>query len=122
MPPNPQTPLPTTPQPLLIRYVILHHTGTTPEHYDLMLQLPGIDLLPTWRILPPPGTWRDQPPATERLADHRPAYLTYEGPISDNRGQVRRVGEGEGFLTTSGEEFYLWLETLNCRITLPANA
>jgi hypothetical protein len=30
----------------------------------------------------------------ERLADHRVAYLEYEGEISGGRGSVRRVAEG----------------------------
>lgn len=30
----------------------------------------------------------------ERLGDHRPAYLKYEGEVSGGRGSVRRVGEG----------------------------
>ncbi len=29
-----------------------------------------------------------------RIADHRPAYLTYEGPISKDRGSVRRLAHG----------------------------
>ena len=29
------------------------------------------------------------------LADHRLAYLDYEGPLSENRGQVTRVDRGE---------------------------
>ncbi len=29
-----------------------------------------------------------------RLADHRVAYLTYEGPVSGGRGTVARIGEG----------------------------
>ncbi len=29
-----------------------------------------------------------------RIADHRPAYLGYEGPISDNRGSVSRLSRG----------------------------
>lgn len=28
-------------------------------------------------------------------SDHRKAYLTYEGPVSGERGRVRRVAEGE---------------------------
>jgi hypothetical protein len=32
--------------------------------------------------------------STTRLADHRPAYLDYEGPISGNRGEVRRLCAG----------------------------
>ncbi len=29
-----------------------------------------------------------------RIADHRAAYLSYEGPISGNRGTVRRIASG----------------------------
>lgn len=31
----------------------------------------------------------------ERIQDHRTAYLTYEGPISGNRGTVTRIAEGQ---------------------------
>ena len=30
----------------------------------------------------------------ERLADHRLAYLDYEGPVSGDRGHVRRLDAG----------------------------
>ncbi len=30
----------------------------------------------------------------ERIADHRPAYLDYEGPISGDRGSVRLLSRG----------------------------
>lgn len=30
----------------------------------------------------------------EALADHRLAYLEYEGPVSDNRGAVQQVEAG----------------------------
>lgn len=32
--------------------------------------------------------------AAERLADHRLAYLEYEGPVSGGRGSVRRLDAG----------------------------
>lgn len=32
--------------------------------------------------------------AAERIADHRPAYLDYEGPVSGERGSVRRLAWG----------------------------
>jgi hypothetical protein len=32
--------------------------------------------------------------AAERIADHRPAYLDYEGPVSDEPGSVRRLTWG----------------------------
>ncbi|MCZ6834507.1 MAG: hypothetical protein O7G85_01920, partial [Planctomycetota bacterium] len=30
-----------------------------------------------------------------RLAEHRPAYLDYEGPISGNRGIVTQIAKGD---------------------------
>jgi hypothetical protein len=79
-----------------LRYVILHHTGVIPEHFDLLLEPPSAasgQLLPTWRIEMPPGTWSEATPAA-RQADHRPIYMDYEGEISGNRGRVKRVAAG----------------------------
>ena len=33
--------------------------------------------------------------AVERLGDHRLVYLDYEGPVSGDRGRVRRLDAGE---------------------------
>jgi hypothetical protein len=81
-----------------VRYVVLHHTGVEPEHYDLMALLPGEEKLATWRIVAAPDTWTAQLPSAERIADHRAAYLGYEGTIFGGRGQVRRVAAGDGLL------------------------
>jgi hypothetical protein len=46
------------------------------------------------------ATWRSpvwpirEPLRLERLPDHRPTYLTYEGPVGGDRGEVRRVADG----------------------------
>ena len=32
--------------------------------------------------------------AARRIADHRPAYLEYEGPVSPDRGSVARIANG----------------------------
>ena len=47
----------------------------------------------TWSLaeLPQPG----QSVSAEKLADHRLAYLDYEGDISNNRGTVTRVDQGD---------------------------
>lgn len=77
------------------RFVILRHEmppgGGRGTHLDLMLEVGGV--LRTWSIpeLPVPG----QLIQAEALPDHRLAYLDYEGPVSDNRGSVSRVDEGE---------------------------
>lgn len=77
------------------RYVILQHI-TPPHaergtHYDLMLELDG--KLLTWAIPEPPRAGLQT--AVTKLPDHRLAYLDYEGPISGDRGEVRRVDAGE---------------------------
>jgi hypothetical protein len=73
----------------MARFVILEHDHPHP-HYDLMLQ--AGDVLWTWRLpqLPRVGDVLD----AVRIADHRLAYLEYEGPISGNRGTVIRCEQG----------------------------
>ncbi len=68
------------------RYVIQHHTGHGPEHWDLMLE--DGDVLATWRLERPPSTDDDRPIPAVRIADHRKAFLTFEGPTRTGRGCV----------------------------------
>ena len=74
------------------RFVILHHRLADGEHWDLMLQRG--DVLLTWQLLREPIDRSSLPILARRIGDHRKAYLQYEGPISDNRGSVRRVDGG----------------------------
>lgn len=60
-------------------------------HWDLMLESEGV--LWTWALPELPRA--NISVHCERLADHRIAYLDYEGPISGDRGEVRRVMSGE---------------------------
>ena len=70
------------------RYVILEHDH--PEfHWDLMLDIDGA--LKTWRLPAPPP---EQPNTALALDDHRIDYLDYEGPVSGNRGTVKRWDAG----------------------------
>ena len=77
------------------RFVILEHDHPF-LHWDLMLE--AGDALRTWRLLEDlrdfqnPG---DLVIAAETLPDHRLAYLDYEGPVSGNRGFVKRWDAGE---------------------------
>jgi hypothetical protein len=72
-----------------LRFVLLHHDWPTP-HFDLMLE--QNDHLRTWRL---PTTFDGtQSVPVIALREHRLAYLDYEGPVSGNRGQVRRVDSG----------------------------
>ncbi len=71
------------------RYVVLEHQWNG-IHWDFMLEVGAI--LKTWAIDAPLRTGSDLP--ARKLADHRLVYLDYEGPISGNRGSVRRVDRG----------------------------
>ncbi len=74
------------------RFVILHHVVAGGEHWDLMLEHGGVLL--TWQLAREPLDAASLPIPAKRIADHRSAYLEYEGPISGGRGQVVRVDHG----------------------------
>ena len=71
------------------RFVILEHDHPH-LHWDLMLEAGAV--LRTWRLAatPRPGVAI----RAESLGDHRKLYLDYEGPVSRNRGQVKRWDAG----------------------------
>jgi hypothetical protein len=72
------------------RFVILEHDH--PQlHWDFMLEEDGVLL--TWRLPAPPPFSRGVMRA-ERIGDHRLAYLDYEGPVSGDRGAVKRWDRG----------------------------
>jgi DNA polymerase Ligase (LigD) len=88
------------------RFVLLRHECPPdcekPSHWDFMLEVD--DVLWTWELRELPSVWLialgmevagDSPTVSAtRLADHRLAYLDYEGPVSGDRGSVSRVDGG----------------------------
>ena len=61
------------------------------------------DTLQTWALHELPQDWPDieglkiaasNSVAAEQLPDHRSAYLDYEGPVSGDRGTVKRLDAG----------------------------
>ncbi len=70
------------------RFVILEHDHPL-LHWDLMLE--AGDVLQTWRLAAPP---QSQSIEAMALGDHRRMYLDYEGPVSGDRGTVRRWDAG----------------------------
>ena len=73
------------------RYVVLHHVGHGSPHFDWMLERDADGPLTTFRVRAWPVAGRQ---ALTPLADHRRAYLDYEGEVSGGRGSVRRVEAG----------------------------
>lgn len=83
-------------------FALLEHDTTAPTcppppgrdvHYDLIIEVHNAERLPTWRLARNPLDAPGDIPA-QRIADHRHAYLNYEGPVSNNRGFVRRIDHG----------------------------
>lgn len=85
-----------------MRFVILNHqapqrdeTSSSPsleDHFDLMFATSNSDRLTTFALAQIPAL--NQTIAFTPLSDHRAEYLTYEGPISDNRGEVTQHATG----------------------------
>lgn len=108
------------------QFVILRHVQDDNAHWDLMLDLG--ETLATWKLTGNPLA--TMPPAeptapihAQRIADHRRAYLTYEGPISGDRGHVRQIESGDcRWSLVKGEEWLVELQgsILRARVRLPA--
>ena len=88
------------------KFVVLTHDFPS-LHWDFMLEKEAG--LRTWRLAAPPDATGEI--AATPLADHRLAYLDYEGPVSGNRGSVTRWDRGEFVpLLESAERIELLLE------------
>jgi len=101
------------------RFVLLRHECPPqfekPSHWDLMLECEGV--LRTWDLRELPTAWAavlsENSGLGENssaalvtaypLADHRLAYLDYEGPLTGERGTVRCCDRGELELLEEGE-------------------
>ncbi|MBX6312098.1 MAG: hypothetical protein IRY99_04145 [Isosphaeraceae bacterium] len=73
----------------MARFVILEHRWEG-VHWDFMLE--AGEALRTWALEAPIAFGVAIP--ARALADHRLAYLEYEGEISRGRGTVRRLDRG----------------------------
>jgi hypothetical protein len=109
---------------VILNFVVLHHTGMGAEHWDLLLRVPGRERLLTWRVAIPPEQWAAAGAgeiAATRIADHRALYMGYEGPVSGNRGQVKRVASGTAtVLEQPGATLRLRLAgQIDCALSLP---
>lgn len=87
------------------RYALLRHECPPdykkPSHWDFMVERSGVLL--TWEVRELPKLWGEALAVSASdaaavpvfpLADHRLAYLDYEGPISEGRGNVTRCDRG----------------------------
>jgi hypothetical protein len=99
-----------------LQYAILHHTGISEPHFDLLFEtLPGSELAawrsPVWPI--------ETNTSVVRLQDHRRIYLEFEGELTHRRGNV--CGVARGTCTVEVGENSVWtirLLTGSPRLTL----
>jgi hypothetical protein len=84
----------------VMQFVLLEHTTEDGVHWDLMVET-AAPRLKTWRLLENPIDFADAIAATP-LPDHRRDYLSYEGPVSGQRGTVRRLDRGAARIDAAG--------------------
>lgn len=101
------------------RFVLLRHEvpagAKKPSHWDWMLEWGSV--LRTWELRELPAAWAEAlelDSAATRvvarpLADHRLAYLDYEGEVSGGRGTVSRCDFGTYELEESEEQLLVTL-------------
>jgi hypothetical protein len=107
------------------QFVLLYHdwpAGPRGSHCDLMFEVG--DSLRTWSLSLLPAAWRDIAYAAvstgnevqaAQLPDHRLTYLEYEGPVSGERGSVRRLDRGQCSVSCdNGQRFEVEL----CGVTI----
>ncbi len=99
---------------LYFPFVVQEHHEDSATHWDLMLQRPGenpgadadVKNLATWKLsLPPLPENIQRPLSALALPDHRKSYLTYEGPIGNNRGWCKIFDRGQYELIESTSTF-----------------
>ena len=74
-------------------FVLLEHRSGADVHWDFLVQVSDRQGLATWRLADDP-TQMSAGVSAERIADHHPAFLDYEGPLRRAPGDVRRLDRG----------------------------
>ena len=97
-----------------LRYAVLRHEGIAAPHVDFLYETAPGSMLQTWRL----PTW----PIVEvveatRIRDHRPAFLTYQGQLTGDRGTVLRIDEGTCTVAALPRRIIVRLEPSNHALT-----
>jgi len=90
------------------RFCILLHDKPF-WHWDFLLE--NGDHALCWRLLRQPCC--EEPIAAEQLQPHRLLYLDFEGPVSNDRGTVKRIAGGTYQLVSTALGFVIQLEGMD---------
>ena len=74
------------------KFVVQKHTTGDSVHWDLMLES-GNTLL-TWRLEKNPAEVVSHSVEAVKIFDHPLKFLTYEGPVNEDKGQVKIADTG----------------------------
>lgn len=100
------------------RFALLEHDRPH-RHWDFFLEVGPV--LKAWRLLSEPAPGIDIP--AEPIGDHRSIYLDYEGPLSGDRGSVRRWDGGTfEWVTAEPPVVQLWGVRFQGRVSLSRSA
>ena len=80
-----------------LRFVIQKHQLATDIHWDFMLESGSI--LETYRLDKSPEDTLRNPANAVKIFDHALKFLTYQGPLSKDRGSVCIVESGKYQIT-----------------------
>ena len=83
------------------RFVIHEHSTTYQTHWDLMLEVN--DILKTYRLDKPPEEIIHKSTNAIKIADHSLKFLSYEGPVQNETGNIRIRDHGTYSISTKGE-------------------
>ena len=102
-----------------LRFAVLRHDGIDAPHVDFLFETASGSMLQTWRL----PTWpiRDVEEAT-RIRDHRPAFLTFQGPLTGDRGNVMRIDEGTCTFESGPRRLAVQLSPSNQRLLFEQDA
>ena len=82
------------------QFVVLEHKTASEKHWDLMLE--SGQVLWTWRMTTHPAEIKDSCIPAEHIFDHPLKFLTYEGPVQNETGNVKIVDKGSLKLISTG--------------------
>ena len=110
---------PTSTSSPVLRYAVLRHEGIDAPHVDFLFETSPGSMLQTWRLPTWPIVSVEE---AKRIRDHRPAFLTYQGQLTGDRGHVLRIDEGTCTFEASPRRVVVRLSPSNQELRFEADA